>query len=97
MTKYMEEITDSDIIRGSFLKSKQAPFTIWANRPTIQYGLKKMLFFWFSYHLPAWTQKKRDFIYELVTNAHLGDFIEDDLPTPRFGRNVKEILPATIV
>ena len=56
-----------------------------------------MLFFWFSYHLPAWTQKKRDFIYELVTNAHLGDFIEDDLPTPRFGRNVKEILPATIV
>ena len=57
----------------------------------------KMLFFWFSYHLPAWTQKKRDFIYELVTNAHLGDFIEDDLPTPRFGRNVKEILPATIV
>ena len=56
-----------------------------------------MLFFWFSYHLPAWTQKKRDFIYELVTNAHLGDFIEDDLPTPRFRRNVKEILPATIV
>ena len=67
---------------------QQANNPIWA---------EKMLFFWFSYQLPAWAQKKRDFIYELVTNAHLGDFIEDDLPTPRFGRNVKEILPATIV
>ena len=77
--------------------SKWAPFTISANRPTIHYGLGKCYSSGLVITCLHGRKKKRDFIYELVTNAHLGDFIEDDLPTPRFGRNVKEILPATIV